>query len=65
MGQFVSKTNKNFEKFDGKSVFWACRQSGSQTGKNVGYSKVTVIVLIPHFEGMLIVIFRRINCNEN
>ena len=32
--------------------------------KNVGYSKVTAAVLISHFRGLLIVIFRRIKCNE-
>ena len=52
------------EKFHGKSVFYARRQSESKTRKNFGYGKVTVLVLISHFRGMLIVIFRRINCNE-
>ena len=32
--------------------------------KNVGYSKVTAAVLISHFRGLLIVIFRRIKYNE-
>ena len=49
------------EKFGGKSIL---RQNGTQTRKNFGYSKVTVVVLISHFRGMPIVIFRRINCNE-
>ena len=31
---------------------------------NFGYSKVTVVVLISHFRGMVIVIFRKIKCNE-
>ena len=36
-----------------------------KTGKNFDcYSKVTVVVLISNFRGMLTVFFRRINCNE-
>ena len=61
--QFLSK-KKYFEKFDGKSIFYACRQNGSQTRKNFGYSKVTVVVSISHFRGILIVIFNRINYKE-
>ena len=32
--------------------------------KNFGYSKVTAAMLISHFRGLLIVIFRRIKYNE-
>ena len=46
---------KYLEKFYGKSIFQACRLSGSQTVKNSGYKKVTA-VLISHFSGMLTVI---------
>ena len=35
-----------------------------QTEKNFGYSKVTFVVLISHFRGMLTVIVRRINFKE-
>ena len=38
--------------------------NGSKTEKNFGYSKVTSTVLISHFRGLLIAIFRRIKCNE-
>ena len=37
---------------------------GPKTEKNVGYSKVTAAVLICHFRGQLIVIFRTIKYNE-
>ena len=55
---------KDLEEFDGKSIFSVCHQNGSQTEKNSGYSKVTPAVLVSHFRGPLIVIFRRIKCNE-
>ena len=32
--------------------------------ENLGYSKVTVVLVISHFRGMLIVIVWRINCSE-
>ena len=57
-------SKKYLEKFDGKSIFQVCRQNGSKTKKNFCYSKVTSAVLISHFRGLLIVIFRRIKCNE-
>ena len=57
-------SKKYSEEFDGTSVFQACRQNGSQTEKNFGYSKVTSAVLISYFRGLCIVIFRRIKCNE-
>ena len=34
------------------------------TEKNLAYSKVTSLVLISHFREMIIVIFRKIYCNE-
>ena len=52
------------QKFDGKSVFQGSPQNESQSGKNFGYSKVTTLMLVSHFRGMLIVIFRRMNRNE-
>ena len=54
-------SKKYLEGFDGKSK---CRQNKSQTEKNFGYSKVTSALLISHFRGMLVAIFRRIKCNE-
>ena len=36
----------------------------SSCGKDFGYSKVTAVMLISHFRGILIVILRRINCCE-
>ena len=54
---------KDLEKFDRKSIFSVCHQNGSQT-ENSGYSKVTPVVLISHFRGLLIVIFKRIKYNE-
>ena len=57
-------SKKYSEEFDGKSRFQACHQNGSQIEKNFGWSKVTSAVLISHFRGPLIVIFRRIKCNE-
>ena len=39
-------------------------RSVDKTGKNVGYSKMNAVVLISHFRSMLIVIFSRINCDE-
>ena len=57
-------SKKYLEEFDGKSISQACRQNGSKTEKNFCYSKVTSAVLISHFRGLLIVIFRRIKCNE-
>ena len=58
-------SKKYLEEFDGNSILKACRQNGSKTEKNFGYSKVNSAVLIFHFRGLLIiVIFRRINCHE-
>ena len=37
---------------------------GSNPEKNFGYSKGIGVVLISHFTEMRIVIFRRINCND-
>ena len=51
-------SKKYLEEFDRKSIFQACRQNGSKTEKNFCYSKVTSTVLISHFRGLLIVIFR-------
>ena len=56
-------SKKYLEEFDGKSIFYACHQNGSKTEKIFCYSKVTSAVLISHFRGLLIVIFRRIKCN--
>ena len=42
---------KYFE-IDGESIFWTCRQNGSQTGKNFDYNEVTAVVLIS--EGCLL-----------
>ena len=53
-----------FEEFDCKSLLNACCQNGSQTEKNFGYGKVTAVMLNPHFRWLLIVIFRRMKCNE-
>ena len=36
----------------------------SKPRKTFFYSKMTVVVLISHFRGMFIVIFRRLNCSE-
>ena len=57
-------SKKYLEEFDGKSIFYACRQNGSKTEKNFCYSKLTSAVLVSHFRGLLIVIFRRIKCSE-
>ena len=57
-------SKKYLEEFDGKSIFQACRQNGSKTEKNFGYSKATSAVLISYFRGLFIVIFRRIKCSE-
>ena len=57
-------SKKYLEEFDGKSIFQACCQNGSKTEKNFCYSKVTSTVQFSHFRGLLIVIFRRIKCNE-
>ena len=35
------------------SVFQACRQNGSQTGKNLGYNKLSAAMIISHFKRML------------
>ena len=37
---------------------------GAKPGKLSCYSKVTAVVLLAHFRVTVIVIFRRINCNE-
>ena len=55
---------KYLEEFDSKSILQACRQNGSQTEKNFGYSKVNAVVLNCYFRVLLIVIFRRIKCCE-
>ena len=52
------------EEFDDKSMFYACRQNGSQTDKNFGYSKAISAMPVSHFRGLLIIIFRGIRCNE-
>ena len=57
-------SKKYLEEFDGNSILKACRQNGSKIEKNFGYSKVNSAVLVFHFRGLLIVIFRRIKCNE-
>ena len=51
MGQSIKKY---LEEFDGKSIFQACRQNGSQIEKNFDYSRVTLPVLISHFRGLLL-----------
>ena len=55
---------KYLERFDCNLLLKACRQNGSQTEKNFGYSKVTAVVLNSDFRGLLIVIFKRIRCND-
>ena len=54
------------EEFNGKSIFSVFHQNGYQTKKIFGYSyiKVTVVVLMSHFRGMLVFIFRKIKCNK-
>ena len=63
----VCKQKKYLEKLDGKLTFKTCLRNRSQTGKNmsrsVDYNKVAAVVLIFHFRGMLIPIFR-MHCNE-
>ena len=55
---------KYLEGFDCNLLLKAYRQNGSQTEKHFGYSKVTAVVLNSDFRGLLIVIFKRIRCNE-
>ena len=55
---------KYLEGFDCNLLLKAYRQNGSQTEKNFGYSKVTAVMLNPHFRWLLFVIFRRIKRNE-
>ena len=57
-------SKKYLEEFNGKSIFSPCRQNGSKTEKNFCCNKVISAVLISHFRGLLIVIFRRIKYNE-
>ena len=64
MPDLLLLSKKYLEEFDGKSIFYACCQNGSQSEKNFSYCKVTSAVLISHFRGLLIVIFRTIKCNE-
>ena len=45
-------------------MFWICRQNGSQIRKNLGYRKVTV-VLISHFRGMIDVTDAYCHLHEN
>ena len=53
--------NLTVSQYLGLSSKWVPKK----TAKNFGcYSKVTVVVQISNFRGMLTVIFRRINCNE-
>ena len=65
IGQLLSK--KFFGgKFDGKLAFYSHSQKSKKfpIRKNYFYVKVTVLVLISHFKGMLTVIFKIINFNE-
>ena len=55
---------KYLEEFDGKLIFLACLQNGSQTGENFVHSKIISVVLISPFRGLLIIILTRIKCNE-
>ena len=61
----ISFQQKNYlEKFGSKSIFQSCPQNGTQNVKNLGYSKLTVLVLINRFGGMIILIFRRESWRE-